>query len=303
MSEKTTHKIIRGSSLDILPELEEESIDFSVTSPPYWQIKDYEHPHQIGRDQEYEEYLSALKQVWEEVHRLLKPGCRLAINIGDQYLRASEYGRYRVKPIPADTTRICRDIGFDFMGNIIWRKVSTTNTTGGGTWMGSTYYPKDGHVTYEHEYILLFRKRGDWNTPGEEAKEKSKLTKEQRSRWFRGYWELSPERQDEHVAMFPMELPERLIQMYSFHGETVLDPFLGSGTTTRAAMKHGRNSVGVELNDEFFDVICNRIGLHENRSGEIEEEGEKTVYRDSDSEIRLLGFPQTISGSASGQGG
>jgi site-specific DNA-methyltransferase (adenine-specific) len=261
MESRTTHRVFVENSLDALPELEDESIGFAVTSPPYWQIKDYEHDAQLGSDQPYEEYLDDLARVWEECHRLLMPGCRLAVNIGDQYLRASEYGRYRVQPIPADTIQIGRDLGFDFMGNIIWRKVSTTETTGGGSWMGSTYYPKDGHVTYEHEYILLFRKQGDWPRPTEKQKEKSRLTKEQRSRWFRGHWELDPDRQDDHEAKFPEELPRRLIKMYSFWGETVLDPFLGSGTTAGVARELGRDSVGVELNPDYRPYIEESLGV------------------------------------------
>ncbi len=261
--DRTRHRIINGDAVTVLSEMPEASVDLVVTSPPYWQIKDYGVEEQIGANQTYEEYLDALRDVWRECHRLLNPGCRIAINIGDQYLRASEYGRYRVKPIPADTTRICRDLGLDFMGNIIWRKVSTTNTTGGGAWMGSTYYPKDGHVTYEHEYILLFRKRGDWTSPGKEAREKSKLTKEERSRWFRGYWELTPERQEEHVAQFPVALPHRIIKMYSFFGETVLDPFLGSGTTALAARNAGRDAIGVELQPSYLHLIREKLGLEE----------------------------------------
>ena len=246
-----------------MPELEDESVHLVVTSPPYWCIKDYGHPGQIGREQTYEDYVSALGKVFRECHRVLHKGCRMAVNIGDQYLRASEHGRYRVQPIPADLSVLGREVGFDFMGNIIWRKVSTTNTTGGGEWMGSTYYPRDGHVTYEHEYILLLRKRGNWPGPAsEEAKEKSRLTKEQRSRWFRGVWDdLPPERQVEHVAMFPVELPRRLIKMYAFWGETVLDPFLGSGTTTLAAHLEGRNSVGYEINAEFEEMIREKLGV------------------------------------------
>ena len=246
-----------------MPELDDESVHLVVTSPPYWCIKDYGHPGQIGREQSYEDYLRALTNVLAECHRVLHKGCRMAVNIGDQYLRASEHGRYRVQPIPADLSAIGREIGFDFMGNIIWRKTSTTNTTGGGVWMGSIYYPRDGHVTYEHEYILLFRKRGQWPGPAsDEAKEKSRLTKEQRSKWFRGVWDdLPPERQEGHVAMFPVELPRRLIKMYTFWGETVLDPFLGSGTTTLAAHLEGRNSVGYEINAEFEDMIEQKLGV------------------------------------------
>ncbi|MEN6301780.1 MAG: site-specific DNA-methyltransferase, partial [Armatimonadia bacterium] len=201
-----------------------------------------------------------LEQVMGECLRVLRPGCRFGLNIGDQYLRASEHGRYRIQPIPADLTLIGRRLGFDFMGSIIWRKISTTNTTGGGAMMGSMYYPKDGHVTYEHEYILLFRKQGNWRKPSAEAREKSKLTKEERSRWFRGVWDdIKPNRQKGHVAMFPVELPQRLIRMYSFWGETVLDPFMGSGTTALAAALEGRNSVGYELNEEFLPLIERKV--------------------------------------------
>ncbi len=248
------HRIIFGDSRR-MPELEDESIHLVVTSPPYWCIKDYAHPAQLGHDQEYEEYLEGLGKVISECHRVLHPGCRAAVNIGDQYLRASEHGRYRVQPIPADIIGLARRMGFDFMGNIIWRKISTTRTTGGGVWMGSTYYPRDGHVTYEHEYIILLRKRGDWPRPTPEQKEKSRLTKQQRSEWFRGVWEIPPERQDAHQAMFPVELPRRLIKMYSFHGETVLDPFLGSGTTALAAETEGRKCVGYEINAGFEPLI------------------------------------------------
>jgi len=293
MSDRITkHRVIFGDSLEILSELESESIGFSVTSPPYWQIKDYQADNQIGAEQPYEDYLNDLKTTWKECHRLLKPGCRLAINIGDQYLRARDYGRYHVQPIPADTVRICKNLGFDFMGNIIWRKVSTTNTTGGGVWMGSVYHPKDGHVTYEHEYILLFRKRGDWPQPTKEQKEKSRLTKEQRSRWFRGYWEIPPDRQDNHVAKFPRELPERLIKMYSFWGEKILDPFLGSGTTTRAAKENGRDSIGIEINQENIPVIKNKLGIQDDLFGEIRIKDEQEIYSNDRIQVTFEGHEQ-----------
>jgi site-specific DNA-methyltransferase (adenine-specific) len=124
------------------------------------------------------------------------------------------------------------------------------------------YYPKDGHVTYEHEYIILFRRQGKWSKPTPEQQEKSRLTKEQRSEWFRGVWKISPERQTNagHGAVFPVEVPRRLLCMYSFWGETVLDPFLGSGTTSLAAELEGRNSVGYEINEEFRPLIEERLG-------------------------------------------
>lgn len=238
-----------------------ESVHLVVTSPPYWCLKDYGHPGQIGYAQSYEEYLESLRQVLAECLRVLHPGCRAAVNIGDQYLRATEHGRYRVLPIPGDLTRLGMDLGFDFMGSIVWRKISTTQTTGGGSWMGSTYYPGDGHVTYEHEYIVLLRKPGRRPPVRDEARrEASRLTKEQRSAWFRGIWDdIFPDRQNGHVAMFPVALPERLIRMYTYVGETVLDPFLGSGSTARAALLTGRNSIGYELNADFADLIREKV--------------------------------------------
>ena len=255
----STHRIILGDARK-MSEIAAESVHLVVTSPPYWCIKDYAHPAQIGHDQSYEDYLADLSSVFGETFRTLAPGCRMAVNIGDQYLRAAEHGRYRVQPIPADITVICRELGFDFMGSILWRKISTTNTTGGGQWMGSMYYPKDGHITYEHEYILLFRKPGQWPRPTAEARERSRLTKEERQTWFRGAWDdIAPVRQKGHVAMFPLELPRRLIKMYTFYGETVLDPFLGSGTTSLAALEEGRSSIGYEINPEFRAVIVQKL--------------------------------------------
>jgi DNA modification methylase len=254
------HEVLIGDALEVLPGLAAGSVHLAVTSPPYWSIKDYQHPRQIGRPQSYEAYLAALARVWAECYRLLARGCRLAINIGDQYLRASEHGRYRVLPIPADTIRAGVDAGFDFLGNVIWRKVSTTKTTGGCSLMGSMYFPKDGHVTYEHEYVILLRKPGKWPRPSAEAKERSRIAKADRSEWFRGVWHLAPERQVGHIAMFPVALAERLIRMYSFSGETVLDPFLGSGTTTLAAMRTGRRSIGIELNPAYLPTIEAKLG-------------------------------------------
>ncbi len=266
MTDKTKHKIIIGDCRR-MTEIPDKSVHLVVTSPPYWSIKDYGHEGQIGYHEKYDEYLVSLRQVFAECYRALHPGCRMAVNIGDQYLSAADHGRYRVLPIPSDLAVIGREIGFDFMGSIIWQKISTTNTSGGGAWMGSMYYPRDGHVTYEHEYILLLRKPGDWPkaaTP--EAKENSRLTKEERQSWFRGVWDdIHPDRQKSHIAMFPVELPRRIIKMYSFWGETVLDPFMGSGTTAKAAAIMGRNSIGYEINPEFEPIIREKVGQDSGR--------------------------------------
>lgn len=255
----TTHLIYLADARS-LAEVGDASVDLAVTSPPYWCLKDYGHAEQTGYAQSYPDYLAALVATFRECHRVLRPGCRLAINIGDQYLRASEHDRYRVQPIPADLTTALVAEGLDFMGSIIWRKISTTHTTGGGALMGSMYYPRDGHVTYEHEYILLFRKQGKWRRPPAEVRERSRLTKQERLQWFRGVWDdLRPTRQELHQAMFPLELPRRLIRMYSFWGETVLDPFLGSGSTSVAAALEGRHSVGYEINEAWLDAVQERF--------------------------------------------
>lgn len=257
---ETHHRLIIADARKML-ELDDCSIDLIVTSPPYWSIKDYGHDGQIGYNQPYEDYLADLQSVISECHRVLRPGCRAVVNIGDQYLRAAEHGRYRILPIGSDMTVLGVQTGFDFMGSIIWRKISTTKTSGGGSWMGSIYYPKDGHITYEHEYVLVFRKLGQWKKPQDSvAVEKSRLTKEQRQSWFRGVWDdIRPDRQDEHAAMFPLELPSRIIRMYSFWGETILDPFMGSGTTALAAALHGRHSAGYEVNPSFEAIYREKL--------------------------------------------
>ncbi len=241
-------------------DVNDDSVNLIVTSPPYWSIKDYQHEEQIGYDQTYEEYLESMRKVIGECHRVLKSGCRMVVNIGDQYLSVKDHGRHRIQPLSANMTIIGVQEGFDFMGGIIWNKISTSNPSGGCSMMGSIYYPKDGHISYEHEYILVFRKQGKWEKPSQENKEKSKLTKKERREWFRGIWtDVAPERQKKHQAMFPVELPLRIIKMYSFYGETVLDPFLGSGTTTLAANMMGRNSIGYEINDGFKDFMKEKL--------------------------------------------
>lgn len=242
--------------------VDDQSVQLVVTSPPYWSIKDYGNNDQIGYGETVDEYQNSLGLVINECHRALSPGCRMAVNIGDQYLRASEHGKYSVLPIPIYIIQRSMDAGFDYMGSIIWTKITSTNTTGGCSWMGATYYPGDGHVTYEHEYICLFRKSGKRVTPKDpDIREGSKLTKEERSHWFRGLWnDVRPVRQTEHVAMFPTDIPNRLIRMYTYIGETVLDPFMGSGTTALAAYESNRNSIGYELNPQMLPVMKEKVG-------------------------------------------
>ncbi|MEK7120157.1 MAG: DNA methyltransferase, partial [Patescibacteria group bacterium] len=199
--------------------------------------------------------------VWSECNRVLKNGCRLCINIGDQFARSVYYGRYKVIPIRTEVIKFCETIGLDYMGAIIWQKSTTMNTTGGATIMGSFPYPRNGIIKLDYEFILIFKKQGDAPKIDKEIKEKSKLSKEEWNQYFQGHWNFGGARQDGHIAMFPEELPRRLIKMFSFVDDTVLDPFLGSGTTSLAAKNLDRNSVGYEINSEFLPIIKTKIGV------------------------------------------
>ncbi|MCW1298552.1 MAG: DNA methyltransferase [Candidatus Parvarchaeota archaeon] len=256
-------KIIIGDSKKMI-ELQDNSIDLVVTSPPYWYIKNYEVEGQIGYGQSLHEYLKSLFVVWKECFRVLKPGTRLCINIGDQFLRSIVYGRYKIAPLHSEFIVQCEKIGFDYMGSIIWQKKTTMNTTGGANVMGSYPYPPSGLIEIDYEFILIFKKPGKKVAPSEEIKEKSKLTKEEWKEYFSGHWNFPGERQIDHEAMFPEELPKRLIKMFTFVGDVVLDPFLGSGTTIKAALNLERNSIGYEINEKFLPIIKKKIGLTQN---------------------------------------
>ncbi len=265
-------------------EIPAESVHLVVTSPPYWQLKDYGGGNQIGFYDTYEEYINNLNLVWNECHRVLHKGCRLCINIGDQFARSVYYGRYKVIPIREEIIKFCETIGFDYMGAVIWQKVTTCNTTGGATIMGSFPYPRNGILKLDYEFILIFKKYGSSPAVSKAIKEQSKLTQEEWNQYFAGHWNFPGERQDRHLAMFPEELPKRLIKMFSFVGDTVLDPFLGSGTTMLAAKNLSRNSVGFEINGDFICHIKGKLGMHETASTK---EAEIKITRQNKTGINL----------------
>ena len=317
---KTTHKIINGDSRQ-MSELKERSIHLIITSPPYWQLKDYGDENQIGFNDSYENYINNLNLVWSECYRVLHDGCRLCINIGDQFARSVYYGRYKVIPIHSEIIKFCEILGFDFMGQIIWQKTTTMNTTGGGAVMGSFPHPRNGIVKLDFEYILLFKKRGNAPKPTQEQKDNSAMTNEEWNTYFNGHWYFNGAKQDKHLAMFPEELSARLIKMFSFPSETVLDPFMGSGTTALVAKKLNRNSVGYEVNPEFIPIIKERIGGNDAfmqvkteiiRQPEItvdfEEQIEKLPYRfidthilDKKIDVKKLQYGSKIDAESSGQ--
>lgn len=254
----TEHTIIFGDSRD-MSQIKDKSVQLIITSPPYWQLKDYGTDDQIGFNNSYEEYINNLNLVWQECYRILANGCRLCVNIGDQFARSVYYGRYKVIPIRTEIIRFCETLGMDYMGAVIWQKATTMNTTGGGAVMGSFPYPRNGILKMDYEFILLFKKLGDPPKPSPEQKKKSELTKEEWNQYFSSHWVFNGVRQEGHIAMFPEELPKRLIKMFSFVGETVLDPFAGSGTTSLAAKNLGRNSIGYEINRDFKGIIEEKL--------------------------------------------
>ncbi|PCJ89525.1 MAG: DNA methylase N-4 [Flavobacteriales bacterium] len=248
----------------------DKSVHLIITSPPYWQLKDYGTDDQIGYHETYEKYINNLNLVWNECHRVLQPGCRLCINIGDQFARSVYYGRYKVIPIRTEIIKFCETIGFDYMGAIIWQKVTTTNTTGGATIMGSFPHPRNGILKIDYEFILLFKKQGKPTKPEKKQKELSTMTKEEWNTYFSGHWNFSGAKQDGHIAVFPEELPARIIKMFAFVGDNVLDPFMGSGTTLLAARNLGRNSVGYEINPEFIKIAKKKLNVNQSCKQETE---------------------------------
>lgn len=279
----THHKIVIGDSrkMDLVGD---NSVHLVITSPPYWQLKDYGNGNQIGFDDSYEDYINNLNLVWNECYRVLENGCRLCVNIGDQFARSVYYGRYKVIPIRTEIIKFCETIGFDYMGSIIWQKVTTTHTTGGATVMGSYPYPRNGILKLDYEFILIFKKGGKPKKVDEKRKLESKLTNEEWNEYFTGHWNFPGERQDRHLAMFPLELPNRLVKMFSFVEDVVLDPFLGSGTTSLSTLNLNRNSIGYEMNHEFLSTIKQKLGIDR---PEIFRKAEFEIIHNQDKQIDL----------------
>jgi DNA modification methylase len=253
--------IVKIGTSENMDGIEDDSVDLVVTSPPYGTVKDYGYKDQIGFGSSFFEYYTRMRKVIEECKRVSKFGARIIINIGDQYMRKGEYSkRYRIEPIAYKITSICDDIGLEFLGDIIWKKISNTSTSGGCSFMGSIFYPRKGMVTYDYEHILIFRNvSGKKQEINKGLKEYSKISIEEWKKWFVGHWNISPARQDKHCAMFPEEIPYRIIRMFSIVGDTVLDPFAGSGTTLKVAKSLLRKSIGFEMNPDFVDLIRDKV--------------------------------------------
>ncbi len=262
----STHPIYFKDSR-VMKEVADSSVHLVVTSPPYWSIKDYGNPRQIGYRDSLTTYMHKLGKVWSECIRALAPGCRLCINIGDQYLRADGKTPYQIVPLHAYLVNSIMNKHIDdilYLGSIIWKKIPTTKTSGGASVMGSYGFPRNGYVSYNYEYIAIFKKKGIAPKPDPEIKMKSQIELYEWRELFNGIWNFKGARQIGHIAIFPDELPRRLMRMFTYEGDTVLDPFLGSGTTTRVAWEMSRNSVGYEIGfgsnlDETKQVIKAKV--------------------------------------------
>lgn len=256
------HELHLGDArhLDWLPAA---SVHLVVTSPPYWTLKQYrDHPDQLGAVADYEAFHDELDQVWRHCYRVLVPGGRMVCVVGDVCLaRRRNGGRHMVLPLHADISVRCRRIGFDYLTPIFWHKIANASyeVENGSSFLGKPYEP-NAIVKNDIEYVLMLRKHGGYRQPTEEQRRLSKLSKEEHGRWFRSMWTDVPGASTrDHPAPFPVELAYRLVRMFSFTGDTVLDPFLGTGTTTVAAMRAGRHSIGVEVDPSYFALATGRI--------------------------------------------
>ncbi len=263
----THHRLVQGDARD-LSFLENESVHLVVTSPPYWTLKRYnESDGQMGHIEDYEQFVSELSRVWKESFRVLVPGGRLVCVVGDVCLsRRENNGRHTVVPLHADICVQCRKIGFDNLNPIIWHKISNASyeVSNGSKFLGKPYEP-NAIVKNDIEFILMQRKPGGYRKPTEEQRKLSMIPKDKFDKWFQQFWTLTGASTKQHPAPYPLELASRLVQMFSFVGDTVLDPFCGTATTMLAALKHGRSSVGVELDTEYCKMAASRL-LEENSS-------------------------------------
>jgi len=243
--------------------LEPESVHLVLTSPPYWTLKQYrDTPGQMGHIGEYEVFLVELDKVWERCYKALVQGGRLICVVGDVCLsRRKNAGRHTVVPLHASIQEHCRKIGFDNLAAIIWYKIANAvyEVENGSGFLGKPYEP-NAVIKNDIEFILMQRKPGGYRTPSVATRVLSVISKDNHKEWFRQVWSgLAGASTKEHPAPFPLELAERLVRMFSFVGDTVLDPFLGTGTTTVAATKWGRNSIGFEIDSHYYEMALKRV--------------------------------------------
>src|SRR5436309_3940564 len=262
--DRTRHEMILGDARD-LSFLADESVHLVVTSPPYFNLKPYASDaggRQLGRFDDYEAFLAELDQVWRECARVLVPGGRICCVIGDILIPRRADGRHRVLPLPSDIQVRSREHGLDNLTPILWFKIGNrTNEAGGGSsgYYGKPYQP-GAIIKNDIEHILMLRKPGGYRTTPMIQKALSMLQRDEMDAWMRPVWSdiRGASLRAGHPAPFPVEIAERLIRMFSFAGDTVLDPFAGSGSSAVAAIRGGRNSISVEVEKEYLNAATQR---------------------------------------------
>ncbi len=258
----TVHRLLQGDSRKILSEMAGESVHLAITSPPYWTLKEYEAaPGQLGAVEDYEQFLFELDKVWSQIYRLLVPGGRLVVVVGDVNIprKNAAFKRHLVFPLHASIQERARRLGFDNLAPIIWYKIANARfEAGGGGFYGKPYEP-GAIIKNDVEYILFFRKPGGYRSPALEQRLGSIIPEAEQKDWFKQIWTIGGASTKNHPAPYPLSLAERLVRMFSFVGDTVIDPFMGTGTTNVAALLWGRNSVGVELIESYHEIARNRL--------------------------------------------
>ena len=251
-----SHHVLRLGDARDLSFLADDSVHLVVTSPPYFNLKRYEpdNPAQLGDIQDYERFLDELDTVWRECERVLVPGGRICCVVGAVNVARRRGGRHYVLPLPSDIQVRSRKLGLDNLTPIIWLKVANIvlEASTSSRFLGKPNLP-NGVVKNDFETIVMLRKPGGYRQPTPAMERASRIENKDYFRWFVPIWsDVTGASTQHHPAPFPVEIAYRLIRMFSFAGDTVLDPFLGSGTTTRAAIQAGRNSIGVEIEPKYL---------------------------------------------------
>jgi site-specific DNA-methyltransferase (adenine-specific) len=270
----TTKHILRHGDARKLDWIASESIHLILTSPPYWTLKDYPHNDgQLGLIADYDAFHDELEKVWRHCFRVLVAGGRLVCVVGDVCLSRRLNGRHVVMPMHADIVLRARKIGFDNLTPILWYKIANANheVENGSSFLGKPYEP-NAIIKNDVEFILMLRKPGGYRQPSEAQRDASRLTKKEYQEWFQQVWRgLTGESTKNHPAPYPAELAYRLVRMFSFVGDTVLDPFMGTGTTLEAAARCGRNSIGVEIESAYVTIAKERLKRElRSKRGEIQ---------------------------------
>ncbi|TPM35014.1 site-specific DNA-methyltransferase [Mesorhizobium sp. B2-3-5] len=260
---KTTHKLALGDARN-LSSLADESIHLVVTSPPYWTLKEYVGSRgQLGDIADYEEFLTELDKVWRECARVLVPGGRICCVVGDVCVPRKRYGKHFVVPLHADIQVRARSLDLDVLTPVLWHKIANgvTEAEGNGAGFYGKPYQPNAVVKNDIEYILFMRKGGDYRKIGRLQKALSMLTKEEMQSWWRSIWTdvRGASTRTGHPAPYPPKLAERLIRMFSFAGDTVLDPFAGTGSTAIGAIEAGRNSVSLDIEPAYIELASQNI--------------------------------------------